>query len=448
MNKPRWPSVALVAAAAACLAAAAPAAEQQRTCPMGREYYLYTPDNLDPAKTYWLVVGVHGKGGNGKGACGMARWAAKGTVIVAGPSCPDGYQRLLHETDKQVLGIAAALRKEFRLYPKFFIYGFSGGAQFAHRFTLKHPDQVIGCSAHSAGTWTDSINAQAASVPFAISCGENDTEKSTPLAPLGRHEWCQKFAGKLADADFYFKVRFWPGVAHNSSRGSARMTEDCFVLATTGMHEPERQAVEKELQAVLPLIGAGRFAEAMEQLRKLVGAAAAPAPADAPAAPPASGSTRPTAGLSGPGAQPPVLPTAGQAGRATSRQEVLTDTGASTGVQESSPPAAAGPAAPPADEGTRLAGLQENAWGWRENAAARAALARMRRLYVEEQAAALTRQMEKAAIEKIAAIEDAPPADAAARLDAIAGTFADNPAVAAAVAKARANLKNPPPRKP
>ena len=42
----------------------------------GTTNWLYTPkEKPDPAKRYWLVVGVHGVGGNGKEACGVAKWA-------------------------------------------------------------------------------------------------------------------------------------------------------------------------------------------------------------------------------------------------------------------------------------------------------------------------------------------------------------------------------------
>jgi len=52
----------------------------------GMDCFVYTPDPVDPAKTYQLVVGVHGAGGKGGGAAGMKDWANRGDVIVIGPS--------------------------------------------------------------------------------------------------------------------------------------------------------------------------------------------------------------------------------------------------------------------------------------------------------------------------------------------------------------------------
>lgn len=65
---------------------------------------------------------------------------------------------------------------------------------------------------------------------------------------MGRCEWAKAFAGNLHQAGFYFKARFWPGVGHRASAGARQMTEDCFCLATTGMHEDQLQPVLKEVE--------------------------------------------------------------------------------------------------------------------------------------------------------------------------------------------------------
>ena len=259
----------MVAVATAFLAASAGAGEEQLACPMGREYFLYTPDDAVAAKPVWLVVGVHGHRGNGKGAAGLSGWASKGNVIVVGPSFPDGYQGLAHETDTQLIGIFAELSKRFRLHPKLFVFGFSGGSQFAHRFALKHPGVVIGCSAHSGGSWENRADPGAAGIPFAVSCGENDTGKSLPESPLGRLDWFRDFVGTLNAGPFSFKARTWPGVGHGRSPGAAQLTEECFVLSTTGMHEPQRQEAQAEIDAIAGEVAAGRFAAALARIRGL-----------------------------------------------------------------------------------------------------------------------------------------------------------------------------------
>ncbi|QOV90441.1 alpha/beta hydrolase [Humisphaera borealis] len=205
---------------------------------MGRDYYLYEPSRIDARKTYWLVVGVHGYGGNGKGAAGLAGWVRNGDCIVVGPSFPnDGYQLLQKQADEQLVRLFESLQKQFKLRPKLFVYGFSGGSQFAHRFMMKYPELVAGCSAHSGGTWATgdqwmSINPKAAAIPFVMSCGEADTAKSNPAAPFGRYEWARVFEKQIAEAGFCYEAKYWPKVGHATAPGVSTMTEDCYRLAT------------------------------------------------------------------------------------------------------------------------------------------------------------------------------------------------------------------------
>ena len=149
------------------------AKEEQYKCAMGRDCFLYLPDEMDANRTYWLVVGVHAYRGKGKGAAGLAGWVKKGNCVVVGPSFPNGYQMLGHESDKQLIGVLGELHKKYKLHKKVFLYGFSGGSQFAHRFAMKYPELVGGCASHSGGSW-GTVNPKARGVLFAVSTGESD----------------------------------------------------------------------------------------------------------------------------------------------------------------------------------------------------------------------------------------------------------------------------------
>lgn len=199
-----------------------------------RDYFLYPPATTDPDKTYWLVVGVHGYRANGKGAAGLANWAEKHDCIVVGPSFPnEGYQGLAHQSDEQLIAVAKDVGKTYKLHPKLFIAGFSGGSQYAHRFMLKHPQLVVGCAAHSGGTWaTGGINPLAKSIPFVMSCGENDTAKSFPEAQYGRLEWAKLFEAEAKEAGFFMDSKFFPNVGHSQCKEARDMTEECFIVAT------------------------------------------------------------------------------------------------------------------------------------------------------------------------------------------------------------------------
>lgn len=276
------------------------AAEQQRVDAMGRGYFLYTPARIEPGRTYWLLAGIHGRGGDGKGACDMGKLAEQLDCIVVGPNFPAGHKVLAERSDEQLLALAASLSKEFTLHPRFFVSGFSAGAQFAHRFALKYPERVIGCAAHSAGCWVDGPDGGADAlpplvagmVPFVISCGEDDVGMSTrdELSPPVLHpriEAARAFDAKLVAKRFFFKSGYWPKVAHQQCADAIALTVECFSLATTGLDGSERAQVDALLSPVERLASDGDRDAAKARLAKIPTAwaelrgklAAAPRPA-------------------------------------------------------------------------------------------------------------------------------------------------------------------------
>ncbi len=224
----------------------------------GRDYFVYTPNTIDPDKTYTLVVGVHGYRGKGNGAGGYAGWVNQHDVIVLGPTYDsDGYQYLQKGSDQQTIDLIKQLHKAYTLHDKIFIAGFSGGSQYAHRFAMKYPDLVAGCAAHSGGTWATGDyaeravpNPKARGVLFVISCGENDTKKSFGEAPFGRLEWAKKYETMLDKGGFIYDAQYWPGVGHSQSSGAKQQTLDCFIASTQRLAEykAEQGAIDKAMR--------------------------------------------------------------------------------------------------------------------------------------------------------------------------------------------------------
>jgi predicted esterase len=206
----------------------------------GMDCFVYTPDPLVPETTYQLVVGVHGVGGNGNGACGLKNWAARGDVIVIGPSFVAKGDQPYQSGDgihaEKLIDLFKTLQKNHKLKEKMFLHGFSGGAQFIHRFAMLHPEHVCGVSAHSAGSWaTDNfgeITNSAKKIPFAISCGEKDTAKSFPEAPFTRMEWFGRFRDELEKKNFTIIAATWPDVGHSMSSGVIDLAKQCFQIST------------------------------------------------------------------------------------------------------------------------------------------------------------------------------------------------------------------------
>lgn len=197
----------------------------------GKDAFLYTPSaEPEQGKTYWLAVGVHGANGKGKGAGGIAGWAEDKDVIVLGPSFENGYQAGDGVHEATLKALVAEVGKTWKLHPKFFLHGFSGGAQFAHRFAFRNPTLLIGVSAHSAGSWNavDPKNAAAKKLPFVISCGEKDTGLSTKESPMGRFEWFNKFADEMKAAKYDVAAKTWPGVGHSQGKEVRAMSKELF----------------------------------------------------------------------------------------------------------------------------------------------------------------------------------------------------------------------------
>ncbi len=266
----------LIAVLVVCATGAVAAAgEEKRTCPLGREYYVYTPDKIDPDRTYWLVVGVHGYRGKGKGAGGIANWTSKGNCIVVGPTFPsEGYQYLHKESDKQLLGVFKELHDKYTLHKKMFIHGYSGGSQFASRFVMKHSQYVIGCGAHSGGTWPTGkqwggVSKEAAHVPIAMSCGTKDNSKSFGPAPYSRLDWAKKFAEILKQGGFFYKERYWPGVGHGGNRSAKPLSEECYWLSVTGLYPAHRRKAMEYIALTAKLIAAGRRSSAAPRIKAL-----------------------------------------------------------------------------------------------------------------------------------------------------------------------------------
>jgi pimeloyl-ACP methyl ester carboxylesterase len=226
-----------------------------------REYFVHLPDHFDPKKTYWLIVSVHGGGGNGRShflASGLRDAVRESSfdAIVVSPSFSNkdfqasrfpelGEGQFL----KQVLN---DIHTRYSLEKQILLTGYSRGGQFSHRFAFSNPELVKAVAPCSAGTWTtpdgrlliESVgaiedpasylaspdNAAAAPerlqgmftervakvaglaphldanhVPFLVMCGSLDT----------RFEISQQFSQSLKDAGFHVETE-WPRTPHGS----------------------------------------------------------------------------------------------------------------------------------------------------------------------------------------------------------------------------------------
>ncbi|MEO5988359.1 MAG: hypothetical protein ABIU54_13975 [Candidatus Eisenbacteria bacterium] len=128
-----------------------------------QEYLLYVPHGAGRGAP--ILVTVHGISRNVEEHAKLfAPYAEQHDVVLVAPSFTsernEGYQRLTNEgvgkradraLEAIVAEVAASTGADGR---KFRLFGFSGGAQFAHRYTLAHPERVISAAIGAAGWYT------------------------------------------------------------------------------------------------------------------------------------------------------------------------------------------------------------------------------------------------------------------------------------------------------
>ncbi len=108
------------------------------------------------------LVAVHGiqRGAIEQAAAFAERCAALGRPVIAplfDAGRWPGYQRVVHggRADLALLALLEALHTEYGWrIARFDLFGYSGGAQFGHRFAMLYPHRIRRLTACAAGWWT------------------------------------------------------------------------------------------------------------------------------------------------------------------------------------------------------------------------------------------------------------------------------------------------------
>lgn len=126
--------------------------------------YLYVPTRAQERQPLQVVIALHGMGGEGKSfGAGMIKEAERNGWVLVAPTIaygdwhnPESVATEDIETTGRLIASIDELpaRTSFALKPRVDIYGFSRGAQLAHRFAIFFPDRVDRVVAFSAGTYT------------------------------------------------------------------------------------------------------------------------------------------------------------------------------------------------------------------------------------------------------------------------------------------------------
>ena len=128
-----------------------------------RDYFYHVPAEFRPDSP--IIVSVHGISMNAAEHMVRLRGIAKanGAVIIAPHFSRKAYPRFQRLQDRKsgrradlaLIDMLADVRRRFGLTSaKIHLTGFSGGAQFAHRFAFYHADMVASCVSCAAGWYS------------------------------------------------------------------------------------------------------------------------------------------------------------------------------------------------------------------------------------------------------------------------------------------------------
>ncbi|MEM8814468.1 MAG: alpha/beta hydrolase [Pseudomonadota bacterium] len=185
----------------------------------GYSYLIRLPENPDPDRLLLVVHGIARQAGYMLQA--LSNEADKASYTMIAPlfsyrDYPD-YQRLGRSgkgkrADLAVLATLADLRENLEFESGFHLFGFSGGAQFAHRFVYAWPDRVRSVCLASAGWYTPPDGTQRfpygtgnterlrgvdfhadrlARTPTLVAVGNKDTDRDEALRQTDRVDTLQ-----------------------------------------------------------------------------------------------------------------------------------------------------------------------------------------------------------------------------------------------------------------
>lgn len=175
--------------------------------------YIYTPSNAATlGRPLQVVFALHGMGGEGKAFCQAFLNAAErnGWLVVAPTFSYRNWKdpATVAEDDVALTRDLANLletlpaRTGLPTTQRAILFGFSRGAQLAHRFALAYPERTRAVAAMSAGTYTIPASVDAAGASLAFPFGTAD---------LGRR------LGRTVDAAAVARIDFWIAVGGDDS---------------------------------------------------------------------------------------------------------------------------------------------------------------------------------------------------------------------------------------
>lgn len=183
----------------------------------GTSYYRYIPTTADPSRPMTVLVTIRGMGDRAEDFASSFAPLAEANgwmLIVPRFNYGDWKQTETLKTEDRansawLSSLLNALPEQipFPIRSRILVYGFSRGAQAAHRFALMYPEQVLAVASMSAGTYT---------LPVAKAAPAGKAPLDFPLGVADLERYC----GEPFDASAVRRVAFWVGVGEKDNAPS------------------------------------------------------------------------------------------------------------------------------------------------------------------------------------------------------------------------------------
>jgi len=141
---------------------------------------VYVPQNYKETKKYPLLIAIHWNEGSASQQIDQwGNYANQNYFIILSPQFHFGYQWLRGREDILLKMMMAEVKNEFSIdQQRIYLVGYSGGAQFAHRFAFKHPSSIDGACVMAAGQYDDPPRSSRAKVvDYFVSVGLDDHKR-------------------------------------------------------------------------------------------------------------------------------------------------------------------------------------------------------------------------------------------------------------------------------
>ncbi len=186
------------------------------------EYYLYAPKAYVPSREWPLFIGIHGSGGTGLDCWNLWQpYAEREGFILLCPTLSDtsgGWYQ--NEGEANTWAVINQVTSQYKIRPRFFMVGFSAGAQFVQGFCFDYPGAVQAVAVLSAGNYYQPSVA-AGGIPFLVVIGANDD----PVAINGSMQFAHAVAANGSGVSYWLL----PGVGHEVTSKTKQLTIDFYL---------------------------------------------------------------------------------------------------------------------------------------------------------------------------------------------------------------------------